>query len=163
MIRALAAETDTAAVRDLFARAADYVLLETGQHPDDAQTIDFFTSAPPSVDPATSLRLGMFLPSGQLVAIADLAFGYPNPDDAYIGLMLIDPTHRGKRLGQQMLGHLFAGASASKARRILIAVLEDNPKAQRFWQKMGFVEDLRGPPIQMGRKTHVQIRMTRPL
>jgi ribosomal protein S18 acetylase RimI-like enzyme len=160
MIRALTPETDTAALRDLFARAADYVMLETGQPPGDSQITGFFTGAPPGIDPATSLRLGMFLPGGQLVAIADLAFGYPNPDDAYIGLLLIDPNHRGKRLGQQMLGHVFASASTRKARRILIAVLEDNPKAQRFWQKMGFVEDLRGPPTQMGSKTHVQIRMT---
>ncbi len=163
MIRALDPETDTAAVRDLFARAADYVLLETGEPPDDARTIDFFTGAPPSIDPATSLRLGMFLSGGQLVAIAELAFGYPNPDDAYIGLLLIDPNHRDKRLGQQMLGHVFAGASARKAKRILIAVLEDNPKAQRFWQKMGFVEDLRSAPTQIGSKTHIKIRMTRRL
>jgi ribosomal protein S18 acetylase RimI-like enzyme len=159
MIRALAPETDSAAVRELFARAADYVQLEIGELPSDAQTIDFFTSAPPGIDPTTSLRLGMYLPGSQLVAIADLAFGYPNPDDAYVGLLLIDPNHRGQRLGQQMLGHVFAAASARKAKRILIAVLEDNPKAQRFWQKMGFVEELRGPAIQMGGKTHVQIRM----
>jgi ribosomal protein S18 acetylase RimI-like enzyme len=163
MIRTLAPETDTAAVRDLFARAADYVLLETGEPPGDAQTTHFFTSAPPGIDPTTSLRLGMFLPDGQLVAIADLAFGYPNPDDAYIGLLLIDPNHRGKRLGQQMLGHLFAAASARKAKRILIAVLQDNPKAQRFWQKMGFIEERRSEPTQMGSKTHVQIRMAMPL
>lgn len=163
MIRILRATSDDANVTDLFQRAADYVLLESGQPPDAIQTRDFFTGAPPGIDPETSLRLGLFLPGSQLVAIAEVAFGFPNLDDAYIGLLLIDPAHRGKRLGQQMLDHIVAAAVTRQASRVLIAVLEENTKGHRFWSKMGFGEETRGPPKQMGLKTQVQIRMTRAL
>ncbi len=163
MIRALHAATDADSVTDLFSRAADYVLLQSGQMPDTSQTHDFFTAAPSGIDPNTSLHFGLFLPEGPLVAIAEVAFGFPDPDDAYVGLLLIDPAHRGKRLGQQMLDHVFAAAKTRHAARVLIAVLEENSKGHRFWSKMGFIEEMRSQPKQIGLKTHVQIRMARPL
>lgn len=162
MIRTLHQATDTAAVADLFQRATDYVLLESGQPPDGSQTEDFFTGAPAGIDPTTKLHLGYDLDS-QLVAMAEILFGFPNPDDAYLGLLLIDPAHRGKRLGQQMLDQVCTAAKAKGATRILIAVLEENTKGHRFWSKMGFTEELRGTPKKIGLKTHVQIRMARPL
>ena len=162
MIRTLHQNTDTAAVTDLFQRAADYVLLESGQAPDASQTQSFFTEAPPGIDPATSLRLGYVL-GGDLIAMAEIAFGFPNPDDAYIGLLLIDPAHRGKRIGQQMLAHIFTVAKHRAAARILIAVFEENSKGHRFWSKMGFAEEMRSQPKQIGLKTHIQIRMSRDL
>ncbi len=162
MIRVLLQATDTAAVADLFRRAADYVLLESGQPPNSSQTEDFFTGTPPGIDPATKLHFGWF-EQDHLVAMSEVVFGFPNLDDAYIGLLLIDPAHRGERLGQKMLDHVFAAAKTRHAPRILIAVLEENTKGHRFWSKMGFVEEMRGAPKQIGIKTHVQIRMARPL
>lgn len=161
-IRTLHAATDMARVTSLFTRAADYALLETGQLPEAKQTDDFFTDAPPGVDPATGLHFGYFL-NNQLIAMAGVAFGFPNPDDAYILLLLIDPNHRGKRIGQQMLDHICLAAKARQATRILIAVLKENTKGHRFWSKMGFTEELRGQPKRIGLKTHIHIRMARPL
>jgi ribosomal protein S18 acetylase RimI-like enzyme len=163
MIRTLYQNTDTAIVADMFRRAADYVMLESGRGPGDAEVQDFFTGAPPGIDPTKSLHLGLFAPGGQLVAIAGAIFGFPNPDDAYLGLLLIDPAHRGKRLGQQMVDHICAATKAQGATRILIAVLEENTKAHRFWVKLGFTEEMRSQPKEIGLKTHVQIRMTRSL
>lgn len=163
MIRTLFAATDTDIVRDMFNRAADYVLLESGHPPGDAEVTDFFTGAPPGIDATKSLHLGSFAPDGQLVAIAGAIFGFPNSDDAYIGLLLIDPAYRGKRLGQHMLDHIYAATKANGATRILIAVLEENTKAHRFWSNMGFTEEMRSQPKQIGVKTHIQIRMARPL
>ncbi len=163
MIRTLHSATDTDIVRDLFTRASDYVLLETGQAPSNATTTEFFTKAPAGIDPATSLHLGLFTADNLLVAIAQIVFGFPNPDDAYIGLLLIDPDHRGKRLGQRLLDHIFTAAKAKGAARILIAVLEENSKGHRFWSKMGFTQEMRSQPKQVGLKTHVQIRMASPL
>ncbi len=95
VIRPLSPETDRAAVRALYDRAADYIDLETGLVPDDALVEEFFTDAPPGGDPAAGLKLGLF--SGpRLDAIADLAFGWPEPDDAYLGLLLIAADRRGR-------------------------------------------------------------------
>lgn len=163
MIRNLSATADTEIVRDLFARAADYVLLESGHLPSDVEVADFFTGGPPGIDKSKSLHLGLFSATHQLVAISEVIFGFPHVDDAYIGLLLIDPAHRGKRLGQTLVDHIFTATKAQGATRILIAVLEANTKAHRFWSKLGFIEELRSQPKQIGLKTHVQIRMARPL
>jgi GNAT superfamily N-acetyltransferase len=54
-------------------------------------------------------------------------------------------------------------ARARHAPRLFIAVLEANPRARAFWEREGFSEVLKGPPTQMGRRTHVRWRMERKL
>jgi len=159
VIRSLSASADAAAVTCLFTAAADYVALESGLAPSAALTEDFFTDAPPGGDSATSLKLGLVLPEGTLAALADVAFGYPEATDAYIGLMLVGTRWRGQGLGSRMLDHIIAASRARGATRLLIAVLEANPRGRAFWQRHGFREVLRAAPMVIGLNTHVRIRM----
>ncbi len=161
-IRPLSPETDRAAVRALYDRAADYIDLETGLPPDDALVEEFFTDAPPGGDPAAGLKLGLFT-GPRLDAIADLAFGWPETDDAYLGLMLLAADQRNRGLGRVFLDHILAVSRTRHAPRLLLAVLEANPRGLAFWQREGFTEVLRTPPAQMGQRTHVRIRMERTL
>jgi GNAT superfamily N-acetyltransferase len=162
LIRALDPDADAAAVRQLFDRAADYLDLETGEGPSDAHVADFFASAPFVAGPADTLKLGLF--SGdRLDAIADLAFGFPEPRDAYIGLLLIAADRRGHGLGHLFVDHIADVARARHAPRLFVAVLEANPKARAFWEREGFVQVLTLPPTQMGRRVHIRHRMERRL
>jgi GNAT superfamily N-acetyltransferase len=160
MIRPLSPAADHAAVLDLLGRAADYVDLERGLAPDDALVDEFFSDAPPGGDPALGLKLGLFT-GPRLDAIADLAFGWPDPKDAYLGLLLIAADQRGRGLGRIVLDRILAEARARSAPRLLLAVLDANPRGMAFWQREGFTEALRGPPAPLGRRTHVRIRMER--
>lgn len=159
VIRPLTAVADAAAVTCLFMAAADYVALESGLAPSAALTDEFFTDAPPGGDPATSLKLGLVLPVGGLAVLADVAFGFPEATDAFIGLMLVDTRWRGQGLGRRMLDHIVTASRARGATRLLLAVLEANPRGQAFWQRHGFREVLRTPPTVIGLNTHVRIRM----
>ena len=162
-IRLLVPGDDAASVRDLYDRAADFVMLESGTEPSDAMVEQFFADCPPGVDLATSQKLGMFRPSGELVAIADLAFGYPEDDDAYIGLLLIDQNCRGMGLGRIFLDRLAGIARARNARRLLIAVLDENTRGRAFWEREGFRLLQSFQNFKLGQKTHVVHRMWRPL
>lgn len=162
LIRELDPDADAAAVRHLFDRAADYVDLETGEVPSDAHVADFFEPAPFVTDPADTLKLGLFS-GGRLDAIADLAFGFPESGDAFIGLLLIAADRRGHGLGHLFVDHIVEVARARHAPRLFIAVLEANPKARAFWAREGFVQVLTAPPAQMGRRIHVRHRMERQL
>jgi GNAT superfamily N-acetyltransferase len=162
LIRELEPEADAAAVRHLFDRAADYIDLETGESPSDAHVAEFFAPAPFVTDPADTLKLGLFS-GGRLDAIADLAFGFPQREDAFIGLLLIAADRRGQGLGHLFVDHIADVARARHAPRLFVAVLEANPKGQAFWACEGFVPVLTLPPAQMGRRVHVRHRMERRL
>src|SRR5262245_59980730 len=136
-IRLLAGDRDAPAVRKLYGRAADYVALETGLEPDQSTVEEFFTDCPPGGDFAQSVKVGLFMPGDRLVAIADLAFGYPSAKDAYIGLMLIEADSRGKGRGRLLLAYLVAVARSRGAERMLVAVLDENARARAFWEREG--------------------------
>jgi GNAT superfamily N-acetyltransferase len=162
LIRALFPDSDATAVRHLFDRAADYIDLETGELPSDATVADFFAPAPFATEPADTVKLGLFS-GGRLDAIADLAFGFPDQGDAFIGLLLIAADRRGHGLGHLFVDHIVDVARARHAPRLFIAVLEANPKARAFWAREGFVPVLTSPPTQMGRRIHIRHRMERRL
>ncbi|SEM62362.1 Acetyltransferase (GNAT) family protein [Gemmobacter aquatilis] len=162
MIRSLDPQQDRAAVAALFRAAADYVALETGLPVDDSQADAFFTDAPPGIDPATSLRLGLF-DGATLLGKVDVAFGYPGPQDAYIGLMIFAPAARGAGHGARLLRAVETAARARGATRLLIAALEANPKGRAFWQREGFLPEQVFPDRPYGTRHHTVHRMAKPL
>ena len=157
-IRRLDPAADAPAVRDFLERASDYILLETGERPDEATLRAFFDGAPPGGDLAASAKLGLF-EEETLVAIADLGFGFPEPRDAYIGLLLVDPPRRGDGLGAALLAHLQHLARDRGAPRLYAAVLDANPRGLAFWERHGFRRVLSTPPIARGRRMHVIHRL----
>ena len=106
MIRPLDPVTDRAAVEAFFSACAAYIRLARDAGPGPEVTDEFFTDTPPGCDVAQNLRVGLF--AGSLIGVADMAFGYPTADDAYIGLMMISPAARGLGAGQTLLRHLAA-------------------------------------------------------
>jgi GNAT superfamily N-acetyltransferase len=161
-IRPLDPVDDRADVANLMTRAADYIDLESGLVPGEAQVEDFFTDVGPGCDLSQSLKLGLFT-GHRLDAIADVCFGFPDPDDAYLGLMLFAADRRGLGLGPLFLAHVIEAARARGAPRLLLAVLEANPRARAFWERQGFRAVLTSPPMPLGNRSHVRIRMERPL
>ena len=162
MIRPLEEAVDSGAVLDLYRRAADYVDFESGREPDAELVREFFRDAPPNGDPSASLKLGLF-EDGRLQGAADLAFGYPEPRDAYLGLMLFATEARGCGLGRDFLRHVERAARERSATRLLLAVLEGNAKGRAFWEREGFGTPRVYPAVPMGNRSHVRIRLEKPL
>lgn len=138
LIRNLHPITDLAAVIACQTAAQDYWLLAEGKCDPVAKAAEFFTDCPPGCNPAQSHRLGLFQ-NRALVGLAELSFGFPNPNDAYLGLMLLAPTFRNQNLGPHFLAAVECRARAALAPALYLAVLEANPKGRAFWQRMGFI------------------------
>ncbi|MCB6179204.1 GNAT family N-acetyltransferase [Rhodobacter sp. Har01] len=117
--------------------APDYWLFAEGAVDPDRQAAEFFTDCPPGCDPAASARLGLFL-QGRLSGVAELSFGYPGPQDAYLGLMLLGPWAQGAGHGRAFLAHVEGLARALGAPMLYLAVLEANPRGRAFWDREGF-------------------------
>ncbi|MBN2631528.1 MAG: GNAT family N-acetyltransferase [Rhodobacteraceae bacterium] len=158
MIRALDPVADRGAVAALLAQAQDYYHLWKGHAPGAAETDDVFTGTPPGCDPAASHRLGLFL-NGTLSGVAELSFGFPAPDDAYLGLMILAPQARSQGHGAAFLRHIEALARAADAPNLYLAVLGANPRGAAFWARMGFV--VTGVSRQDG--PHTIHRLVKPL
>lgn len=161
--RPLTQDADLALIRAFLDRSADYVELESGGQPTDANAAEYFTDGPPDCDLAQSLKIGLFAADGALLAITDMAFGYPQPADAFIGLLLIDPAFRGQGLGRVFFDHLKAQAKERDAGRLLVAVLDENTRARAFWSRLGFELEQSFPDRKLGSKIHTLHRMVRPI
>lgn len=131
------APSETPLVAAFYREAPDYWLLAEGGVDPDRQAAEFFTDAPPGCDPRLSHRLGLFL-NGRLSGVAEVSYGFPEPDDAYLGLMLLGPWARGAGHGRAFLARVKALARARSARRLYLAVLEANSRGRAFWNREGF-------------------------
>ena len=156
-IRTLDNTADRDQVARLFERAADYVTLETGQPPNSGTADDFFADRPPTVAAEDTQHFGIF-EQDHLLGIVGVLFGYPDPTDHYIGMMLLAPAARGLGVGAKALSHVTSLARTRGARRQLIAVLEANPKGRAFWEREGFVFNKTFPAGEDG---HIRHRLMR--
>lgn len=140
--------------------APDYWLLAEGRAEPERQAAEFFTDGPPGCDPAASARLGLFL-DGRLSGVAEVSFGFPLPEDAYLGLMVLGPWAQGAGHGRALLAECIARAKARGAPQIYLAVLEANPRGRAFWEREGFrATGLYRDDADTGHRIH---RLVRPL
>lgn len=149
-------------VAGLFLEAADFVRMTEGLEPGPAQAAGFFKGVPPGGDIAQSVKVGLF-DGAKLLGIADMAFGYPEPGDGYIGLMLLAPSARGRGLGRALLALLEEEARARGAPRLFVGVIEANSRGRAFWLREGFVPVKRLGPIKVGARAHMIDRMAKRL
>lgn len=161
-LRKLEPIKDGARVAGLFLAAADYVRLTEGTEPGPGQVAGFFKGVPPGSDIAQSVKVGLFEGAG-LLGIADLAFGYPEAGDGYIGLMLFAPQARGRGLGRALLSLLEDEARARGAKRLYVGVVEANALARSFWLREGFMPVKRLGPVKVGARSHMVDRMVKRL
>jgi GNAT superfamily N-acetyltransferase len=163
LIRRLDPAADRDAVTDLFRRSADYVRLERGEDPGAALADEFFADAVPGATAADTIKLGLCDAADptRMLGVVDLGFGYPEPGDAYLGLLLLDAAARGDGLGRFVLRHVEDLARTRGAPRLYIAVLHENPRGRAFWLREGFRIAVDDRPVHIGQKDHLATRMVR--
>ncbi|MCR9137985.1 MAG: GNAT family N-acetyltransferase [Alphaproteobacteria bacterium] len=163
LVRPLDPIADRQAVLSVFKSCADYVLLETGEEPGEANVTEFFEEVAPGLRVADALKLGVFDHDERLVGLIDIGPGYPEAGDWYLGLMMIDARFRNRGLGRQALNWVLDAARKAGAERLLLCVLEENPQGRAFWEREGFVLRRTTPPWTAGTKTHVRFELERPV
>ncbi len=139
LIRALDPVADRPALAALLTEAQDYYLLWLGHPPGEDEVTDALTSTPPGCDPARSYRLGLYL-EGRLSGVAELSFGYPLPEDGFLGLMILAPRARSRGNGARFHDHILSLARACGCPRICLGVLDANPRGMGFWKSQGYAE-----------------------
>jgi GNAT superfamily N-acetyltransferase len=157
MIRALD-PADRDAIWALMQASADYIWLERGEEPLPALVDEFFNDAPPGLAAKDGYRGGLF-DGSTLLALAEMSFGFPEPGDSYLGLMLVRSAARGRGAGKRLLRHLEGVARSRGANQMFLAVLDANPRGRAFWQREGFEPTGRHGTVTLGRKTQAVQRL----
>lgn len=162
-IRRLDAAADRALVDAFWPEIADYILIERGEPTaPEVLTGEFFTAAPPGLDPVDVPRLGLF-DGVALCGVVELAFGYPEPQDAYLGMLFLAASARGRGLGPHFLREVERMARARGAPRLYLAVLDANPRGRAFWEREGFRLHEAGRSVTLGTRTQTACRMVKTL
>jgi GNAT superfamily N-acetyltransferase len=138
LIRDLDPHLDLGAVEALYLDAAAFWIMSDRKPPDRAKAEAFFIDCPPGCDPALSQRLGLF-ENDRLIGVAELSFGFPESNDAYLGLMLLAPAARGRGLGGWLVTRIEERARKQGSHRLCLGVLEENTAGRAFWDRQGFV------------------------
>lgn len=131
-------EKDLAAIQNLVERCADYERLITGLPPDASSAQKILVDLPEEKSRVDKLVIGIYAGSIDLVGILDLIRDYPRKGDWWLGLLLLDPDYRNKGLGKRIYWTFEAWAARWGAQSIYAGVIEENERAYKFWQGLGF-------------------------
>src|SRR5690606_4661799 len=100
-------------------RHAELVLVEDGAA----------ASAEPAIVDPLSGRL--------VVGYLDYKLDYPERGDATVNLLLVLPSLQSRGIGAACARDL-ERRLAGRSRRMLASIYGDNPRARRFWERLGF-------------------------
>ncbi len=153
LIRPLDKTSDLNAVVRFYADAPDFWELVDGQKPGATKAAAFFNDLPPNCDESSAHQLGLFL-GDRLSGIGNLCFGFPEPRDAYIGLMMLGPWARNEGRGKVLLSQLENIAKRGGASNLYLAVWTINPKGRAFWEREGFSPTGLSGKDEKGREAH---------
>jgi ribosomal protein S18 acetylase RimI-like enzyme len=81
----------------------------------------------------------------------------------HIGLFIVATRLHGAGVAQLLYGHLERWALKHGAEWFRLGVVEGNARAERFWQRCGFVEVRTRDGVQMGPRTNTIRVMFKPL
>lgn len=106
--------------------------------PSREQVMEDLHVTPPGMGMDDKYYLGFFS-DGKLIAVLDLIDGYPAPDIGYIGFFMMDAAFQGQQTGSSIIQDVCAYLKQSGKTSVHLAIAEDNPQANHFWKKNGFV------------------------
>jgi GNAT superfamily N-acetyltransferase len=154
---------DAALLQRLLERCADYYEMAEGRAPGPAAAIDEMTQAPPERPPDDVFSLGILGEPNELIGVIGALRNHRRERQWYLALLLLDPAMRGKGLGTAAYRTFEAWIRNEGADSLLLAVLEVNVSAARFWQKLGFGWPRCYPEREIGLRRHILIEFEKVL
>jgi GNAT superfamily N-acetyltransferase len=120
----------------LFERCEDYFLLHDGHPPGPTAAADEWEAMPDGSPRDDKHLLGLFAP--HLAGVVEVLQGWPRPGTWNIGLLLIEPRARSRRLGATVIEAVDAWAAGCGADTLRITVIPANVRGMAFWMRLGF-------------------------
>lgn len=138
--RLSACEADAAVVQQVLQAAPVFALMTQGKlsAPDEGK--QELLALPPGKQAQDKFFFALEDAKGRVLGCADLIRGYPEPEIAYLGLLLLVEEVQGLGYGSQAMLQLRQLACDWGCNRLRLGVVEQNVAGRAFWQRQGFVE-----------------------
>jgi GNAT superfamily N-acetyltransferase len=156
-------EKDTATLQALCEACVDYHVLIEGEPAGPGKAAELLTELPPGKTLEDKFFFGLFTPRPRLCGVLDLVRDYREPGEWYLGLLLLEPGVRGRGLGERVVRAAEDWARAQGAKRVKLAVAEQNEAGRRFWERQGYRDPRIFPPRRMGVRDTVLLEFTHEL
>ncbi len=158
--RLISLDNDLSAVSGLGKRSVDYLSLFLKRHigSDEASSLFPKLLQPSNIPAEQNYIFGIYYEPSSLIPRAGrltgvLRFLHPRPkyDTWFITLFLLEPMARGKGLGSAVHRAFEQWAARRGATRLVVAVMQNNPRALHFWRdRLGYHPTLTGPVWRSG-------------
>lgn len=126
-------------LQEMFERCDDYFGSVTGLPVGPAEAQSMFMVLPEGKGYEDKFLIGIF-DHHELVGMIEAIRNYPKQAIWWIGLMLLVPERRGKRLGTAVYQALEKWIAGQGGREVRLAVAEPLTTAVAFWRKLGFAQ-----------------------
>lgn len=157
-------EADLPALQAFFEANPLYFEAVNGEPPGpDAARETFDDAPPPEMSFSKKFLVGFHDTDDRLVGVAEivsnlLAFGV-----WHIGLFIVETARHGKGDARVLHDALVHWCSLQGVRWMRLGVVEGNARAERFWERCGYVETRKRHGLVMGRRTNTVRVMLKPL
>jgi len=150
-------------LQQLLERCGDYYELVEGRSAGPGAAIDELTDGPAERIPHDLFCLGIMDRHYTLAGAIGALRNHRRPNQWYLGLMLLDPVQRNQGFGAAAYRAFENWIATQGADSILLAVVEANVRAARFWQSQGFGWPRCYPERTIGLRRHVLIEYEKDL
>lgn len=134
----------------------------TPPRPDEAR--EEIRDLPPEGWSFTAKRLlGYADETGELVAMASLVSDLMAPRVWLVGLFIVATTLHGSQAAREIYAELERWMQRHGAAWVRLGVVVGNARAERFWERQGFVEVRRRDGLTMGERVNALRVMVKPL
>jgi GNAT superfamily N-acetyltransferase len=129
-----------AALQCVLEAAPGYFQIVAGAPAGSAEAQSLFTALPVGKDYGDKFVWGLYSGSA-MIGCADVIRGYPAPDTAVIGLLLLAEPWQKRGLGRAFAALVEQAITGwGTIMRLRIGVAAANPGALKFWRRLGYVE-----------------------
>jgi GNAT superfamily N-acetyltransferase len=155
---------DIAALQRFFDANPAYFLTTQGEppRPDEAE-IEFDDVPPAGMAYRATWRLGFFDDGGVLVGMATIVADLVAAQVWHVGLFIVATALHGSGAAATLYRALEAWMVDQGAHWIRLGVVRGNTRAERFWERQGYVDVRERGPLQMGQKSNLLRVMFKPL
>ncbi len=148
-------EEDIPTLQDFFVANPEYFISVNGMPPRVNEAFDEFHDHVPAEMSFTRIfRIGFFNDAGEMIGMASVVSDLIAPNVWHIGLFVIATELHGQGSAKKILNALEIWMRDHGATWIRLGVVEGNARAERFWEKQGYVETRKRHGVEMGNKVN---------